>query len=102
MELEYDGEKVFARDADGAVIAEADIRTEDGVADIWHVFVDESLRGQGVAGKLVREAAERIAAEGKTMTATCSYASLWFTRHPEFANYIPAEQAPSCSVEGRH
>lgn len=57
--------------------------TEPGIADINHTFVDESLRGQGIAGKLMEEAVRQIRAEGKKMKTSCSYAAGWMVRHPE-------------------
>ena len=56
---------------------------EDGVADIDHTFVDESLRGQGVASQLVRAAAAELRAQGKRAKSSCWYAAQWFEKHPQ-------------------
>ena len=53
-----------------------------------HTFVDDTLRGQGVAGQLLQAAADQIRAEGKRARATCSYAEIWFERHPEEADLL--------------
>ncbi|MDE6298753.1 MAG: N-acetyltransferase [Muribaculaceae bacterium] len=58
--------------------------TENGVSTIDHTFVDPSLRGQGIAGKLVKLAADKILEEGNKIAATCTYAVAWFKRHPEY------------------
>ena len=58
------------------------------VAGVGHTFVDDTLRGQGVAGQLLRAAADQIRAEGKRARATCSYAEIWFERHPEEADLL--------------
>ena len=50
---------------------------------IDHTFVDASLRGQGVADRLVRAALEQIQANGGTAAATCSYAAAWLDKHPQ-------------------
>lgn len=42
-----------------------------------------SLRGQGVADRLVRAAADQIRGEGRKARPVCSYARAWFDRHPE-------------------
>ena len=51
--------------------------TEAGVCCIDHTFVDDSLRGMGIAGELVSRAVQQIQANGKQVTATCSYAAHW-------------------------
>lgn len=50
MEFQKEPGRIFALGEDGKLLAEITFPTgEDGVADINHTFVDESLRGQGVA-----------------------------------------------------
>ena len=58
---------------------------EPGVVEINHTFVDESLRGQGVAGQLMHRAVASIAASGYFARPTCSYPVSWFEKHPEHA-----------------
>ena len=58
------------------------------MAVIDHTFVDGSLRGQGVAGQLVRAAADQIRDQGKKARAVCTYARAWFDRHPEQADLL--------------
>jgi len=55
--------------------------TEPGVYTINHTFVDENLRGQGIASELVRKAVEEIEFRGGIAKATCSYALLWLARN---------------------
>ena len=69
----------------GRIYAEEEGRV---IADIDHRFVDDTLRAQGVAGQLLRAAAGQIRAEGKRARATCSYAEIWFERHPEEADLL--------------
>ena len=57
----------------------------EGVVNIDHTFVDPSLRGQGMADKLVRAALEQIRKNGGTPAATCTYAVSWLEKHPEQA-----------------
>jgi predicted GNAT family acetyltransferase len=67
----------------GALVAEVTFPDAGGGAvDINHTFVDESLRGQGVAAKLMQEAYDEIKAQGKKAVATCPYAVAWFERNP--------------------
>lgn len=55
---------------------------------IDHTWVDPSLRGQGVAGQLVRKAADALQSTGRRARVTCSYARTWFEHHPEAAGVL--------------
>jgi len=65
-------------DGDGKLIAEITFpETEPGVYTIDHTFVDDSLRGQGMAGTLVQLAVDEIQRREGVIAATCSYAKKW-------------------------
>ena len=84
MELTRSRERIFVQGEDGKLLAEITFPTgEDGVADINHTFVDESLRGRGVAGELVRAAAQELRAQGRLTRTSCWYAAQWFEKHPQ-------------------
>ena len=69
-------------DGEGKLLAEVTFpETADGEFTIDHTFVDESLRGQGVASKLVQAAVDAIEAKGGTVKATCSYAIKWLDKN---------------------
>ena len=87
MEFQRETGRIYA-ERDGQLIAEITFPEEDGVAVIDHTFVDGSLRGQGVAGQLVRAAADQIRSQGKKARAVCTYALAWFDRHPEQADLL--------------
>ena len=55
--------------------------SEKGVYVINHTYVDNRLRGQGIASELVSRAVEEIERRGGHVTATCSYALLWLARN---------------------
>lgn len=75
-------ERIYAKDENDKVIAEIEFKEiEKGVYDICHTFVDESLRGQGIASKLVQEAVKEIELRNGKITASCSYAKKWLERH---------------------
>ena len=66
----------------GRIIAEVTFpETSENVYTIDHTFVDSSLRGQGIAGKLVQAAVDEIEKKGGKVTATCSYAVSWLEKH---------------------
>ena len=68
----------------GQVLAEVTFpEVEPGVVDINHTFVDDSLRGQGIAGELLRRAVDVIERDGEHARTSCSYAAHWFEKHPE-------------------
>ena len=69
--------RIYLNNAEGKMVAEVTFpETEPGVFTIDHTFVDDSLRGQGIAGKLVESAVEEIEKKGKVQ-ASCSYAVKW-------------------------
>jgi predicted GNAT family acetyltransferase len=49
---------------------------------IPHVEAPPALRGKGTAGRLMEGIVARARAEGLKIAPLCSYASLWFRRHP--------------------
>ena len=93
--------RIYANDGNGKVIAEINFPTRGNVATIEHTYVDDSLRGQGIAGQLMQMAVDKILADGNKMAATCSYAVAWLQKHPEYkAEDLDAPIA--CRIDGRH
>ena len=88
MEFQYAPGRIFAQDETGKLLCEVTFPVRGGVADLNHTFVDESLRGQGMAGKLMAAAAEQLRKEGVKVRPTCSYAVSWFEKHPEQADLL--------------
>ena len=85
-DLIRESDRIHARDDAGRLVAEITFpMVRPGVYCIDHTFVDPSLRGQGMADRLVRAALEQIRANGGRAVATCSYAAAWLERHPEQA-----------------
>ena len=67
--------RIYMEDGQGKLVAEITFpETAPGVFTIDHTFVDGSLRGQGVAPKLVQAAVDAIRSNGGEVRATCSYA----------------------------
>ena len=88
MEFQHERERIFALDEQGKMVAEVTFPVSEGVADIDHTFVDQSLRGQGVAGQLLDAAVRQIRMEGLRAKATCSYAAKWFKEHPDQSDLL--------------
>lgn len=84
MPFQYEDHRIYMKDENGKLIAEITFPfVSDRKVNIDHTFVDDSLRGQGVAGQLVQAAIGQIRKAGWDMTATCSYTQAWLERHPE-------------------
>ena len=68
----------------GERLAEVDFpATGSGAVEITHTFVNEALRGRGVAGQLMEHAVSALRGDGRRATLTCSFAQKWFDEHPE-------------------
>jgi len=65
---------------------------KDGFVDINHTFVDESLRGQGIAGKLMVEVAEQLRKENKKAIPTCPYAVGWFSKNKDYDDILEKKE----------
>lgn len=83
MKFQYEAERIYAQDEAGRLIAEVTFPVKDGVANITHTFVDDSLRGQGVASMLLEAAVQSIREQKLKAKLTCSYAIKWFEGHTE-------------------
>lgn len=75
MDFTYYPNRIALLDGGGRAIAEITFPDiDEDTVDINHTFVDESLRGQGMAGKLMEAAVNQIQSQGKKAVPTCSYA----------------------------
>lgn len=93
MELKKESNRIYLENPEGKTIAEITfLERDNGVVEIDHTLVDDSLRGQGIAGKLVQQAADQLRAEGKKAVVTCSYAMKWFQKHPEYQDLLIEER----------
>ena len=88
-------------DPEGTVLAEVTFPKLDGnIVDINHTFVDPSLRGQGIAGKLLENVAQELEETGRRAHPTCSYAVTWFEKHPERASLLASYTCPKRGQTG--
>lgn len=101
MNFTIEDSRIYAKDENGKIIAEITFPAKDGVAIIDHTFVDESLRGQGIAGQLMEAAVEKIQADENKIAATCSYAVKWLESHEEIP-HLETNAPLSCKVGGKH
>lgn len=72
-------DKIVYLDDNNSIVAEIDFpKTGVNEITITHTFVDSSLRGQGIAKKLVEEVISIARKEKYNIRATCSYAMRYF------------------------
>lgn len=64
--------------------AYAEYRIQGGCMDIRHTIVPSHLENKGMASALVKTAYDWCRAEGLTPKGSCSFASAWLKRHPEY------------------
>ena len=89
MDFTYYPNRIALLDGGGRAIAEITFPDiDEDTVDINHTFVDESLRGQGMAGKLMEAAVNQIQSQGKKAVPTCSYDVKWFEKHPEYNKLV--------------
>lgn len=82
MDFITEPNRIYAEDASGKLLAEITFpEIKPGICTIDHTFVDHSLRGQGIAGKLTELAVSAIQMQNKQVTATCAYAQRWLEQH---------------------
>lgn len=67
-------------------IASLDYEIDEGVFILDGVKVDSSLRGQGIAAKLVKHAVEFARKNNLLIDPACSYAKAQFDKHEEYAD----------------
>lgn len=76
-------------DVDGEVLATLSFKQcGEDMVEIDHTFVHDSLRGQGIASKLMQHAAEELRRRKVLVLPTCSYAAKWLFEHDEYSDLL--------------
>ena len=84
LRWEEEGLAIHAYGEDGTMLAEATFEApEAGTLDVNHTFVDESLRGTGMASELMRRVVEFAEARDVRLLASCPFAHGWLERHQD-------------------
>ena len=66
------------------IMGEVDYPSIDNdTVNITHTFVDPSLRGQGIADKMMHEVFKYLHENNKRVICSCSYAKNWVEHHQE-------------------
>jgi|GEM_PF-371453 len=74
------------------------ITIDSNVIDVKKVFVDESLRGQGIAGKLMLALYEYCQKNQLKVIATCPYANGWFMKNESYQDILINTNQQSCQI----
>jgi len=102
----YEEERIYCEDENKKLMAEEILTAKsNGEIDIEHIFVDSSLRGQGIACELMETVAEYLRKNRLKTTATCSYANSWLIKNK--ASYediisLDENEIIACKIDGRH
>mgnify|MGYP001623720985 FL=1 len=89
MEFRKRLDRIWLEDEAGREVAFVSFPAQDEhTVTILSTVVDDTLRGQGVAGALLDALAQELRASGRKAVPVCSYAVQWFRRHPEQADLL--------------
>ena len=88
MDFKENSEKIWLENEEGKVVAYVEFPEINGVPNVMHTVVDKSLRGQGIAGKLMTALVEKMEKEGRKLELTCSYAIDWFEKNKGHENVL--------------
>ncbi|HBD87221.1 MAG TPA: N-acetyltransferase [Clostridiales bacterium] len=89
MKFTYKDYRIYSENERGKPLAEVVFpKVDENTVCIEHTFVDDMLRGRGVASKLISATVDRCRAEGYKARLSCSYAKKWFGEHPEAGDVL--------------
>ncbi len=89
MDYIYESNRIYAEQEDYLLLAEIVFPNRDEKrVNLDHVYVDQSLRGKGVASELMLLAYNYIKSKNLKIVAKCPYAITWFKRHVEFQDIV--------------
>ena len=85
-----DGRFVYRAEGAEAELTYAEAPAVGGVRRVSadHTYVPDSMRGQGIAGKLVDALIDTARAKGWKVIPRCSYVVVAFRRHPEWNDVL--------------
>lgn len=87
MDYKEDKDQIFIQDGE-KILAKLQFACDDDVYKINKIFVDESFRGQGIAGKLMENFVKKALKENKNIKPICGFAIKWFERHKEYDDFL--------------
>ena len=89
MDYIYEDNRIYAKTEDFKLLCEVTFPNRDEKrVNLDHVYVDQSLRGQGIASKLVSMAYDYIEEKDLKIIAKCPYAITWFKKHEDHQDIV--------------
>lgn len=89
MIFNHEQNKIYLNDENDHMTAVVTFpKVKDNIVNIDHTYVDNSLRGQGIAGKLMEETVTQLRKNNQKATLSCSYAVKWFEEHPDCSDVL--------------
>lgn len=89
FEIVKEEDNISLKDKDGNLLAYVTFPLiEDGIVNINRTFVDGSLRGRGIASKLMNLVYEELQSRNLKARITCSYAVKYFSENPDKQNIL--------------
>lgn len=87
MDFKYEKDRIYLENEEGKCLAQVTFpKIAENEVNINHTFVDSSLRGQGIANKIVKELVGHLRENNIKAIATCSYVVDWFEKNPDFTD----------------
>lgn len=102
MEFRTYKNRIVLVDDEEQALAEIDfpaMEEEPGTVEITHTYVDESLRGRGLAGKLMTRLIAYLERNQLKAYPSCSYAVDWFAKHSEAAHLLSSAYVPATGTD---
>lgn len=89
MNFIHEQNKIYLNDENNHMIAVVTFpNISNNMVNIDHTYVDGTLRGQGIAGRLMEETVTQLRENKLKAKASCSYAVKWFEEHPECCDVL--------------
>lgn len=90
LKLKYEPNRISLQNKARKMMGEITFPAIDSnTVEIDHSYVDPSLRGQGIAAKLVEVTVDYLRKEGKKAVPTCSYVKMRFDQNPDYQSIMP-------------
>ena len=81
--IDKDDRKAFVIEDDGQIVAEMEVTMTPSTMTVHHTNVDDKLKGQGVAQKLLASMVSYARGNGMLVVPLCPYVHAQFKRHPD-------------------
>lgn len=100
MKFIHEQNKIYVKDENDKVIVLATFPfVEENVINVDHTFVDPSLRGQGIASKLMNEVYNHAKEKCYKVINTCPYAVAWFNKNADKCDVLSPKSSKNVACK---